>query len=294
MGFASVMQASQTLNSSMEALAALGAWLRFKNEGLKLDPEVERRLEGAAAAVFPAGVPALEPKQAAVVLAFIAAFFRQATDLLEHPERPPGWTFEDPTVLQAQGEASRLIARTFEAYAKSDPDFAATLNARGTFLDVGTGVGLLAVEMARSFPHMNVVGIDILEPALRLADRNVAEHMVADRVELRLQDVAKLDDEDAFDFAWFAGPFIPAAIVPVALNRIFRAVRPGGFLVFGTYNPPPSELGMALTALRIVRSGGKPWSAEEALSLVAAAGFVPLQTFTTGSPILVAVGRKPA
>ena len=40
----------------------------------------------------------------------------------------------------------------------------------------GTGVGWLAVALARAYPEARVVGIDIFPPALELARANVSRH----------------------------------------------------------------------------------------------------------------------
>jgi hypothetical protein len=55
--------------------------------------------------------------QAQSALGLIRTSFRQAMDLLEHPERAPGWAYEDPVVLDSQGQLSRLIVRGIEAAA---------------------------------------------------------------------------------------------------------------------------------------------------------------------------------
>jgi len=71
-------------------------------------------------------------------------------DLLENPERAPGWVYEDPVVLASQGQVSRLIVRGIEAAATQRADLATTLQQPGTFLDVGTGAGWLAMEVGSS------------------------------------------------------------------------------------------------------------------------------------------------
>src|SRR5262249_3327863 len=151
-----------------------------------------------------------DPDRAAMALAFIRTTFRQAADLLENPESPPAWSYRDPVVLQSQGQASRFIVRGIDAVATRRPDLAATLRQGGRFLDVGTGVGWLAIEAARSWPAMRVVGIDVWEPALALARDNLAANDARERIELRHQRVEQLNDVAAFTLAWLPGPFIAA------------------------------------------------------------------------------------
>ncbi len=39
----------------------------------------------------------------------IRSFFRQAADLLEHPEKAPGWSYHDAAILQSQGRGSMAL-----------------------------------------------------------------------------------------------------------------------------------------------------------------------------------------
>ena len=45
-------------------------------------------------------------------------------------------------------------------------------------VDIGTGSGILAIELALSFPHSQVWGLDISRPALKVAAKNGAQHGV--------------------------------------------------------------------------------------------------------------------
>jgi SAM-dependent methyltransferase len=148
--------------------------------------------------------------------------------------------------------------------ARQRPDLGATLRRPGAFLDSGTGVGWLAIEAARSWPALRVVGIDPWEPALTLARKNLAKSGIAERVELRSQRVEQLEEVAHFTLAWLPGPFIAAEVLDCALERIRRALRPGGWLIFGLNMPPRNRLEGTLTALRSVRSGGHPWTANRA------------------------------
>jgi precorrin-6B methylase 2 len=292
MSLESLIAASQSLNASVEALAALGAELRLRRDGAEADPRVRELLQQIVQGIDPNLLEGVDAQQEAVVLAFITAFFRQAVDLLENPERKPGWRFDDPIVLQAQGQASRLVVRGIATMAAREPGFREVLQRPGAFLDVGTGVGLLAIEAARTWPALKIVGIDIWEPALALARRNLAASDVADRVELRTQDVQHLSDRDHYALAWLSGPFIPAEIVKQSMARIHDALQPGGWLVFGLYAPQSNLLGEALTNLRVVRSGGHPWRPDEALALLRSAGFAQLNAHSPNPPVQFIVGRK--
>jgi SAM-dependent methyltransferase len=172
-------------------------------------------------------------------------------------------------------------------------DLGAALQQRGAFLDVGTGVGWIAIEAARSWPALRVVGIDSWEPALALARKNLSLSGIAERVELRSQRVEHLADERAFTLAWLPGPFIPADIVAIALERIHRALAPGGWLIFGLHPEPPSALGQALANLRTVRGGGHPWTTNEVEERLDAHGFERIEALSPFPPIMFVLGQRP-
>src|SRR5690242_3053421 len=122
MSFESLMSELQALNLSVEALAALGAELRLRREGLDGNPRVRSLLQDVVHKINPELLEGLNPNQELAALALIRTSFRQAIDLLESPARPPGWSYEDPVILESQGQASRLIVRSIETVAAQRPD----------------------------------------------------------------------------------------------------------------------------------------------------------------------------
>ena len=288
-----LLSVSQRLNASVEALAALGAELRLRRDGTAIAPTIRDRLQQVVAGLQPGLLDSVNADQEAVCLAFIQAFFRQALDLLENPARAPGWTYEDPIVLQAMGQASRRVVHAIDELGSRRPLLRATLQQPGVLLDIGTGVGWFAIEAARTWPALHIVGLDIWEPALALARKNCTDSGLADRIALRHQDVRELDDRGAFSLMWLPGPFIPGEIAESALERARRALRPGGWIVFGLYASAPDPLGEALKNLRIVRGGGYPWSAAQIETRLSRLGFEHVEAFAPGPPILFVVGQRP-
>jgi SAM-dependent methyltransferase len=294
MSFESLLAASQRLSVSVETLAALGAQLRLEQSGLGGDPRVHALLNDVSRAIHPHLLEGVEPNQQAAVLASIRTVFRQGLDLLENPERAPGWNYQDPEVLQAQGQSSGLIVRWIEAMAAQRPELSEVLQRSGAFLDVGTGVGWLAIEAARSWPALTSVGIDPWEPSLTLARKNLAQSGVAERVEFRLQRAEQLEETSTFTLAWVPGPFISPDVVDRALERVRCALVPGGWLVFGLYPLPSAPLEHALTCLRIVRSGGHPWASKDVEEKLKALGFERIEVYSPAPPITFVIGQQPA
>ena len=85
---------------------------------------------------------------------------------------------------------------------------------------------MLAIEAARTWPALRIVGIDPWEPALTLARKNLAQSGFLDRVELRLLGVERLEEAATFTVAWLPGPFISAEVMDRALERASAALSP--------------------------------------------------------------------
>src|SRR6202008_2525532 len=110
-----------------------------------------------------------------------------------------------------------------------------------------------SVAFCREFSGLHVVGLEPWGPALRLGQREIADSGLSARIELRAQRVEELADVDAYDVVWLAGPFLPPAIVPAALKHTFKALKPGGRVVFGLYAGAADALAQRLVELRTIR-----------------------------------------
>ena len=257
MDFPTFQAELRRLGGAAHALAAIGAALRLYQTKQEADPAVQARLFAAVEAVLPGALDGLDPGQVSDALAYVTFQIGEATDLFHNADRPPGWVLRDTATLQAVGQASRQNIRSIVALASDRPRLAASL--AGRFLDVGTGVGAMALEAAEQCPSAQVVGIDIWEPSLALARANVAASPHASRIDIRAQDVTQLDELAAYTVAWLPAPFLPRPVAEAALDRLAVALAPGGHLVVGLFAVPTDKAGAALTALRVVRSGSHLW-----------------------------------
>ena len=78
--------------ASVQALAALGAELRLRQDGLDGHPLVRERLREAVRAIHPDLPDGFAAEQAATTLASIGFALRDAAGLLADPARGPGLT----------------------------------------------------------------------------------------------------------------------------------------------------------------------------------------------------------
>jgi SAM-dependent methyltransferase len=212
----------------------------------------------------------------------------QAVDLLDHPERPPGWTFTDPTILDGWGRGSSMVPALI---ASAHPDLAAV----GSFLDVGTGVGLLAIAAAGVWPEATVVGIDPWQPSLDRARAHVTGSGLDDRITLRQEALEDIADAGAFDCVWIPSFFLDEGALERGLVAATRALRPGGWIALGRMRPPPHPLAEAVGALRTARAGSVDIEAKQASDLLVAAGCEDVHVFSPPgpAPLELVLGRRP-
>jgi len=259
------------LVAATETLAALAAALADRAGPTELPDDLKGAVTSVAATV--ADLDGLGPEDSAQIAAVARAILTQAAAFAADPAGvPPTWSVTDPALLTSLGEASAAFAPLIrDQIAPQLEGLADALAGDATILDVGMGVGALAIAFTRAFPTASVVGIDIWEPSLALSRANVTEAGLTGRVEVREQDVTTLPDTDRYDMIWFSGPFIPKAVLGAALERCRHALKEGGWLIFGSYGGADQKQ-RALSDLRTVRSGGAPLGDEQTLALLEDAG----------------------
>lgn len=205
------------------------------------------------------------------------------------------WSGQSDEALRAQGETSAQSAQAFARFILPQlGDLAARLDQPGArMLDVGTGVAALAVAYAETFPHLHVLGLDVLDRALKLAQQTIAASDAAGRVHVRRQDVAEFADDDGFDLAWFPAPFIPDPAWRTGLPKVAGALRPGGWLIVGHGKFSGGPLDDAIDRFKTVAFGGTPLNDAEAQQALAGQGLSDVRTLPTppGAPALT-VGRR--
>ena len=158
MAFEDVMGIVSRWMVATEAFAALGAELTLKQSGETAPPEIVAALRGVSVAAGIGDLDELTPPQQQMVAAMARTYIHQAADLLGDPARAAGWTFTDPAILDGWGRGSMMVPMLIAA----TPE----LREVERFLDVGTGVGLLAVSAAGVWPNATIVGIDRWDPSL--------------------------------------------------------------------------------------------------------------------------------
>ena len=67
-------------------------------------------------------------------------------------------------------------------------------------------------------------------------------------------------------------------MIPEAVHRVHRSLRPGGWVLFATVNPSADPLALSLARLRTVEWGACPWTPTEATRVLEESGFEDVVT----------------
>ena len=100
-----------------------------------------------------------------------------------------------------------------------------------TILDIGTGSGLLSIEIAKIFSHdFHITAIDISEDMLQIAQKNIQKAGLSHKIELKTCSASALSfSNQSFDFV-VSNASLHHWINPLAaFSEIKRVTKSGGF-----------------------------------------------------------------
>ena len=218
----------------------------------------------------------IEPADRAALGAQASAPLHQTAALAAG--RALSWSDQPDEALLAQGRMSaRSVAVFYDSVLPLLAGLGEALAERDALmLDVGTGVGALALAYAERFPALHVVGIDVLPRVLALATHAAQSHAAGARVHWRLQDVRELAEVRRYALAWVPAPFLAESVLRSGLVRVARALRPGGWILLahGRFDGDPTAA--AVTRFKTVAYGGTALDHSQADAVLREIGFVDI------------------
>jgi 2-polyprenyl-3-methyl-5-hydroxy-6-metoxy-1,4-benzoquinol methylase len=287
--FTELLTLTTRLLTQAESLASLVARLKLDAAGEPGDSEVTSQLDRVVDAIGATDLCAnLDERQRATVIGHATTMLRQAIELIDDPLRPGGWFYTDPQILQGQGASSTIAADLVAGAGIGRPD--------ARILDIGSGVGALAVAFCRAFPNSTVVGIDPWELSLEMARQNVAAAGLDSRITLRQTRIEAFEDDSGFDLVWMPVIFLRRAVLDDALRAAVAAMRPGAEIVLGRYTGSDDPIVGALGDLRTIRSGGTLLGPADTRALLGGAGLADVREIdrTWPAPLGLTTGRRAA
>lgn len=140
------------------------------------------------------------------------------------------------------GRASRwynFLSKSFRrfAYRRLARDAARSAPEAGTVLDIGTGPGMMLVELHRFRPDLELTGVDLSADMVAHAKRNLGE-----RATVRIADVAELPFEaESFDLVVASYSAHHWEDPAAGAAEIARVLRPGGRLLIYDFEHAPYD-----------------------------------------------------
>jgi ubiquinone/menaquinone biosynthesis C-methylase UbiE len=98
---------------------------------------------------------------------------------------------------------------------------------QGQAVDLGCGLGDLVIEIAKRYPELKIIGIDISKEAIIEASSKIKEHNLIN-VNFKIEDIHRLSFEDnSIDLVLSHGVIHHLRNAFEALAEIFRIMKPG-------------------------------------------------------------------
>jgi 2-polyprenyl-3-methyl-5-hydroxy-6-metoxy-1,4-benzoquinol methylase len=140
-----------------------------------------------------------------------------------------GRVFDDEAFAERYAERhQKMVERFGHEYAEK---LASRGFHRGRIIDVGCGFGALNIVLAHRFVDSEIVGIDLSDPLLRLANRSAQAAGLGDRVRFEKADVHQISyDADSFDVVINTNMVHLVGDPVQMLNEIERILAPDGCL----------------------------------------------------------------
>jgi SAM-dependent methyltransferase len=131
--------------------------------------------------------------------------------------------------LPSAGAYDALVARFLEGFYVRVAGEVAAFHPGGKVLEVGSGPGRLAVQLAREAPGMTLIGVDISDAMVERAARRAAGGGLSERVRFEVGDVAALPLSDQeFDGVVSTLSLHHWSDPASGLAEIHRVLKPGG------------------------------------------------------------------
>ena len=118
-------------------------------------------------------------------------------------------------------------------------DVAKRLKLGEKILDLATGSGYFAIEVAKKYPNAQIIGIDIFEGSVKQAKKNVSERGLEDRIQVIKMDASELKfSDDIFDtvinYLGFEDIYMTKGMAGIikTVREVYRVLKPSGRFYF--------------------------------------------------------------
>jgi len=161
-----------------------------------------------------------------VILIIIFGFPRKK----KSPRKPNIEGLDNPEVAKAFEKMTNILP--FRLLRKKVLSKLKDFNPKGTLVDLGCGSGNLLIQIAESFPDLNLIGIDIASEILEFAKKRALDRSLGKRIDFKIGNVEKLPfSNESIDFI-ISTFSLHHWVNPVkGFNEIHRVLKRNGTLL---------------------------------------------------------------
>ena len=129
----------------------------------------------------------------------IIIYLIQATPRKKNERIPSIEGIDDPEVAKSYERMTRTPP--FKLLRKKVISQLKKLNLAGNLIDLGCGSGNLIIQIANSFPNLELIGVDVSNEIISIAEKQAKEHSVESRITFKIGNVTNLPFPDnSIDF----------------------------------------------------------------------------------------------
>lgn len=208
--------------------------------------------------------------------------------------RLDGWSHTDAAIIEAQGALTRHWTIRALPKLKFLPGLVPRLEKPGAaLLDVGAGAAGLSIALCQHFPLLSAVALEPAPHPAEIGEKHVRQAGLAHRIAIRRERVEDLTEQQAFDLAFLPQMFLPDAIIAEALHRVFRSLRPGGWLLVAVLSHMGQDTVSAVNRLKNLLWGGNTRDVTHIKPLLESAGFDPVIRAPGRQALRMICARRP-
>lgn len=221
---------------------------------------------------------------------------------LKMPEKPH-IRFKREEAEEYAKRMEKLIRWRHKPLAKKVVENLSPLPDKPIILDVGTGPGFLAVEIGKLVPEAKIVGLDISQAMLDIAERKTREAGVNFEVKKGAAEEMPVESRSA-DSAVSSNSLHEFENPKNALAEVFRVLKPGGKLFISDFNPAYPGWKARLLWFFTLLAGGKDMASgfwrsrrqsyrlEQVIAMCREAGFSEIGADVFGHNLFVQALKK--
>lgn len=188
----------------------------------------------------------------------------------------PDWYQADEVILHSWGKLSQFFGNNLIT---EDPRLVKRfLRPDARMLDAGTGTASISTQFCEIYPNLKIVAIDCSEKSLSLAKKNIQQHGLTHRIELRNTYLQDVTDKNTYDVVWLPQIYYSDIEYLKCLQIIWQALKPSGMIYVGALSCDNNNLSNLVSQFTNATYGSLRY-VKDVIASFEEVGFVEVQSF---------------